>query len=63
MDISKIECIAMIGWMPESELPEWVDNEVYRALFPSSKGELGSGLNMFPYIKLCNKVIFLINEP
>jgi len=60
MDISEIEVIAIIGWKYEDDLPDWIGDEVYNALYPSSK--VICGVRQFPYIEICGKEIFLIFE-
>jgi len=57
-DINDVDVLAMVGWKPESELPDWVDDEIYRVLYPSSR-VVEDGCE-FPYISLCGKEIFLI---
>ena len=62
MDISEVECIMMVGWMAEEDLPDWVDEEVYEIIYPSKRVQLGTGKVEFPFIKLCGKTIFLIER-
>lgn len=60
MDIAEVELVCVIGWKNEDELPDWVDDEVYGVLRSSSK--LIDGCRCFPYVSVCGKEIFLINE-
>ncbi len=57
MDIEDIEVIAEIQWKNEYDLPEWVDEEVYKVLYPTSK--LIEGIRFFPFITMCGKEIAL----
>lgn len=57
MDITEIEVIAEIEWKYEDNLPEWVDDEVYRILYPTSR--VIDGVRMFPFITICGKEIAL----
>ena len=57
MDINEIEIIAEIKWKDEYDLPDWVDEEVYKVLYPTSK--LIEGIRCFPFITICGKEIAL----
>jgi hypothetical protein len=59
VDINDIELIAEVGWMPEKDLPEWVDLEVLRTLCTSCRFE--NDLREFPFIVLYGKQIMLRN--
>ena len=60
MDTSKIELIAMVGWKHEDELPDWIDDEIYAVLYPSSRVPAPVGCRQFPFVSICGKEIFLI---
>lgn len=57
VDISEIEIIAEINWKSEDQLPDWVDDEIYKVLYPTSK--LLEGIRIFPFITICGKEIAL----
>lgn len=59
MDISEVNIIAEVKWVYEDELPIWVDDEIYKILYPIS--EIKDGVRMFPFIVLCGQEIALCN--
>ena len=61
MDINEIECIAVVCYMNEDELPTWFDDEIKERVSHSSS--IVDGCRMFPYISLCGKRIFLSIPP
>ena len=59
MDINEINLIVTVAWKHEDELPDWIDDEVYKILYPSSRVD---GVRLFPYVSICGKETFLITD-
>ena len=56
-----MECIAVVAYLNEDELPSWVDDEMKERIKHSSS--LVDGCRVYPYITLCGKQVFLMIPP
>jgi hypothetical protein len=50
------EIVFLVGWQNEDELPDYIDDNLYKHLYNMSKLD---GVRLFPFIKIDGKKHFL----